>query len=206
MGSNSLRSDNKKDVKTAIFDAACEVIRDKGFHQARVTDIARLAGISYGLVYHYFGSKADLFDAIVSEWWGGLYARMDEYDERDVSALDKLTAILDHFLSVYETRPELVHIFITEISRSSVNLTQDRLDFFKRFFDRTEKIMEQGRQEGLLRSDIRARYLTYIFVGSLEGFISAMVLGNQPLKGKDRKTRVSDALIDVFIHGAKARI
>lgn len=206
MRSNNLQSDTKKDVKTAIFEAACNVIRDKGFHQARITDIAKQAGISYGLVYHYFGSKADLFDAIVNEWWNGLYSMMDEYEAQEVSALEKLTAILDHFLQVYEERPELVHIFITEISRSSANLTPERLDFFKHFFDRTEKIMARGQSDGVLRSDMRARYLTYIFVGALEGFVSAMVLGNQPLKGKDRKKRVSDALLDVFIHGAKADV
>ena len=206
MRSNNLQSDTKKDVKTAIFEAACNVIRDKGFHQARITDIAKQAGISYGLVYHYFGSKADLFDAIVNEWWNGLYSMMDEYEAQEVSALEKLTAILDHFLQVYEERPELVHIFITEISRSSANLTPERLDFFKHFFDRTEKIMARGQSDGVLRSDMRARYLTYIFVGALEGIVSAMVLGNQPLKGKDRKKRVSDALLDVFIHGAKADV
>ena len=55
--------------QAAIFDAACRVIRDKGFHQARMADIAREAGISYGLVYHYFGSKAELFEALVEEWF-----------------------------------------------------------------------------------------------------------------------------------------
>jgi AcrR family transcriptional regulator len=58
----------KKDKVAVIFDAACAVIREKGFHQARITDISNAANISYGLVYHYFKSKSDLFDAIITEW------------------------------------------------------------------------------------------------------------------------------------------
>ena len=71
-------ADQKKHKEAAILEAACNVIRDKGFHQARITDIAHRAGISYGLVYHYFRSKADLFDAILKEWWNGLYSMMEE--------------------------------------------------------------------------------------------------------------------------------
>jgi AcrR family transcriptional regulator len=58
----------KKDRVAVIFEAACAVIREKGFHQALIRDIAEAANISYGLVYHYFKSKSDLFDAIITEW------------------------------------------------------------------------------------------------------------------------------------------
>lgn len=204
MRSNNLQREAKKDVKTAIFDAACSVIRDRGFHQARITDIARQAGISYGLVYHYFGSKSDLFDAIINEWWTGLFSMMEECFAQESSVESKLASILDYFLAQYEERPELVHIFITEISRSAANLTPERLEFFKLFFDKTERIMAQGQSAGILRTDMKARYLTYIFVGALEGFVSAMVLANQPLKGRNHKKRVSGSLLEVFFNGARA--
>jgi len=116
-------NNDKKTKEAAIFDAACSVIRDKGFHQARITDIAQAAGISYGLVYHYFKSKTDLFDAILKEWWGGLFATMDLCDAEDLDVREKLSAIINYFLDMYEKRPDMVHIFITEISRSSANLT-----------------------------------------------------------------------------------
>jgi TetR/AcrR family fatty acid metabolism transcriptional regulator len=203
MPSSHLQIDAKRDVKAAIFDAACRVIRDRGFHQARVTDIARQAGTSYGLVYHYFGSKADLFDAIFNEWWSGLFALMEELEAQTVSSREKLAAILDHFLSEYEARPELVHIFVTEISRSTPNLTPERLEFFKEFFRRTERIITQGQRDGVLRKDMKARYLTYIFVGAMEGFLSAMVLANQPLKGNSQKQNIASALLDVFFNGAR---
>ena len=54
-------NNSKKNKVEAIFEAACRVIREKGYHQARMADIAREAGISYGLVYHYYNSKSDLF-------------------------------------------------------------------------------------------------------------------------------------------------
>ncbi len=194
----------KKIKEAAIFEAACNVIRDKGFHQARITDIAHRAGISYGLVYHYFRSKADLFESILKEWWNGLYSMMEECESESTPVEGKLAAIVEYFLDQYEKRPNLVHIFITEISRSTANLTPAYLDYFKVFFRKTEKIMAWAQSQGTLRSDVRARYLTYIFLGALEAFVSAMVLENQPFKGRDQKKRIATGILEVFFNGARS--
>ena len=194
---------DKKVKEAAIFDAACRVIREKGFHQARITDIAQAAGISYGLVYHYFKSKTDLFDAILKEWWGGLFSMMDRCDSEAVTVEDKLSAIVDYFLDQYEKRPDMVHIFVTEISRSSANLTPPRVEWFRNFMKRTEKIIAVGQAQKLLRTDVKAFYLTYIFLGALDSFVSVMVLERLPLKGRTQKQRIAAALLEVFLNGAR---
>ena len=56
--------------------------------------------------------------------------------------------------------------------------------------DRTEKIIAQAQAKKALRADVKARYLTYFFLGALESFVSAMVLENQPLKGSGQKDRI----------------
>lgn len=205
MGHKRTANQSKKIREEAIFEAACTVIREKGFHQARIIDIARQAGVSYGLVYHYFKSKADLFDAITKEWWDGLYSTIDACEARASTIEDRLAIIVNYFLDLYEEKPDLVQVFITEISRSSANLTPAGLAYFKRFFDRTEQMMAQAQSTGNLRSDIRARYLTYIFFGSLESFLSTMVLENQPFAGRTQKQRIASGLLEVFFNGASAR-
>jgi len=193
----------RKDKETAIFDAACRVIRKKGFHQARITDIAQEAGISYGLVYHYFKSKTQLFDVILAEWWNSLFAQMEDCDRNHQRVEDKLGALVEYFLDQYEKRPDLVHIFITEISRSSTNLTPPRLKYFKSFMDRVETMLSNAQTENAVRSDVKPRYLTYIFLGAVETFVSTMVLENHPLKGRNQKQRIADSLLTVFFNGAR---
>lgn len=203
MQPNLPTADAKKDKVAVIFEAACRVIREKGFHQARIRDIAGAANISYGLVYHYFKSKSDLFDAIFREWWEGLCAMMDQCDQPSEPVEQKLRSIVKYFLDQYEQRPDLMHIFITEISRSSANLTPARVGRFKLFMDRTEAIIAKAQHEKALRSDVKARYLTYIFLGALECFLSTMVLENQPLKGRAQKERIERGLMEVFLNGAR---
>lgn len=46
--------------------AAKEVFAAKGFHATTIADIAKQAGMAYGLVYWYFDSKDDLFHALMA--------------------------------------------------------------------------------------------------------------------------------------------
>ena len=189
--------------QAVIFEAACRVFREKGFHLARMADIAAQAGISYGLVYHYFGSKADLFDAVMQEWWTGLENLIGGLLESDIAAEDKLRAFAAYFFEQYEQREDLVHIYITELARSSGNLSPQRLSTFKRFLGLLEEVIAQGQAAGALRADLKPRYLTYILWGSVEAFLSTMVLENQPLQGERLKKRLTDAILTVFLEGAR---
>lgn len=53
-----------EDRREQIMDAALRVFAKKGFANASNKDIAREAGITPGLIYHYFESKEALFKAI----------------------------------------------------------------------------------------------------------------------------------------------
>jgi AcrR family transcriptional regulator len=48
-----------------ITNAALEVFAEYGYHGATMKQIARATGLSYGLVYHYFPSKAKIFRHLV---------------------------------------------------------------------------------------------------------------------------------------------
>lgn len=193
----------KRDKETVILDAALRVIKKKGFHKARMSDIAEEAAISYGLVYHYFKNKEDLFDAILNRWWDGLFGLMEDINDGVNDVQEKLRQIIDYFLDTYQREPELVNIFITEISRSTANLTSDRLDHFKKSMSLTENVIAEGQERQLLREDVKARYLTFMFLGAVETFLSTMVLVDQKIKGDSQKERIAKSILEVFLNGAR---
>ena len=195
----------KKEKEEAILEAALKIIKDKGFHRARMSDIAKGANISYGLVYHYFKTKEDLFEAILYRWWDSLFQLMKDINEAQSDVQMKLRHIIDYFLDTYQDNPELVNIFITEISRSTSNLTADRLDYFKKFMSLTEAVITEGQENETLRNDFKARYLTYIFLGAIEAFVSTMVLADQNIKGNAQKKRIAESILEVFLNGAKTQ-
>jgi AcrR family transcriptional regulator len=194
----------KNEKQGMIIDAALEVFRQKGYANARMADIAQRAGVSYGLVYHYFGSKEVLFDIIVESWWNALYSIMEKEISSSALFPEKLVNIIKFFLDTYGQKPNLMSIFVSEVCRSSVYHTEEGLSKFLKFFSLCEEIMTQGQKSGFLNKEIPPHHLTYIFYGSIETFISVMVLGKEPLT-KKRQERATNAILRVFIDGARAR-
>jgi TetR/AcrR family fatty acid metabolism transcriptional regulator len=187
-----------------IIDAALKVFRERGYANARMADIARRAGVSYGLVYHYFGSKEVLFEMIVESWWSALYAMMEKEIASGDDIRDKLVNIIEFFLNTYGQKPNLMSIFVSEVCRSSVYHTEEGLSRFLKFFNLCEQIMVQGQKSGFLIKDVPPHHLTYIFYGAIETFISVMVLDKEPLT-KKRHERATKSILQVFIDGARAR-
>src|SRR5712691_10341042 len=56
----------KDERREEILDAALEEFAERGYHGASTEDIARRAGISQPYVFRLFGTKKELFRAVVA--------------------------------------------------------------------------------------------------------------------------------------------
>ena len=193
---------DKTDRGKIIVDAALKVFSRKGYADTRMADIAREADMSYGLVYHYFENKENLFDAIVEEWWTGFYNELEELQKRPVPTEEKLVGIIRYILSVYGSKPNQISIFVTEVSRGFVYHAHTKgRDKFNRLFTLCREIIMEGQAKGVLRNDIQAHYLAYVFLGSIDTFLSVMILGNETLT-PGREKRIIEGITQIFLHGA----
>lgn len=55
----------REERRQQLLEAAVKVFTDRGFAATKIADIAAAAGISHGLVYHYFASKEEIYAALV---------------------------------------------------------------------------------------------------------------------------------------------
>jgi AcrR family transcriptional regulator len=62
----AVSDEDKSQRRDEIMTAAKKVFARKGFHATTIADIARQAGLAYGLIYWYFDSKDELFDALLA--------------------------------------------------------------------------------------------------------------------------------------------
>ncbi|MGV6811901.1 MAG: TetR/AcrR family transcriptional regulator [Brevirhabdus sp.] len=56
-------------MRAGILEAAMAVFRRAGYHAAKMTDIARQAGLAKGTLYLYFNSKEELTVALVERYF-----------------------------------------------------------------------------------------------------------------------------------------
>jgi AcrR family transcriptional regulator len=67
----------REEKKTLIMDTALKHFANEGYHNTTISHIAKYAGISKGLLYNYFKSKAELLNAIVNRSMADIFTHFD---------------------------------------------------------------------------------------------------------------------------------
>jgi AcrR family transcriptional regulator len=72
------RTRNPADKRTRIMGAARRLFAERGFAATTTAAVASHAGVSEGIVFHHFGSKAGLLEAVAADYGRGLAQAMFE--------------------------------------------------------------------------------------------------------------------------------
>lgn len=95
-----------QDKRIQILAAAAKIFADKGFHQAKVEEIAMEAGVGKGTVYEYFSSKLDLFQQTLRHMIESYQRFFESSIDSSQSVREQLFNIMDlhlHFLAANES-------------------------------------------------------------------------------------------------------
>jgi AcrR family transcriptional regulator len=168
-------AENKREQ---ILQAAVRVFARQGYESTRVGDVAKEAGVAYGLVYHYFGSKEAVLEAVFREAWGRLLAAVALAEETGVDAPEQLSLVVKIVLRAWRDDPDLVRLLVREITRSPH--IQDELDEIAQAFASLERIVRRGQEEGTFRGDVDPRLAGWMLYGGLEEVLTGWVLAQLP--------------------------
>ncbi len=120
------------DRRRQILDAAIRVFARQGFHACRVSDIAREAGVAYGLVYHYFDSKEQVLNELFAERWSLLLAAIEELDRARSRRARSSTRSPRFIIDSYRHDPELMKVIIVEVTRAANSFGRTHLPEIRR--------------------------------------------------------------------------
>ena len=140
-----------------ILEAAVRAFARKGYHATRVGEIAEEAGVAYGLVYHYFGSKEEVarddLPGHAGRRCSRACAKSGRRAARPRTRSRKVTALL---LRTWRRDPDLVRVLVREVTRSpGADAAPDRRD--RRMPTKSlETIVVRGQETGEFRADVDA--------------------------------------------------
>ncbi len=172
------RATAHEDKRRLILGAAVRVFAEKGYHAARVGDIAEEAGVAYGLLYHYFNSKEDVLEAVFRETWGLMLATVRSVAETGEPAREQLRKVCAVILRAWKRTPDVVRVLVTEVTRSQ-HIKSDPEEIHQAF-DVLENIIRRGQADGEFRTDLDPRLAAWILYGALDEFLTGWVLGQLP--------------------------
>jgi AcrR family transcriptional regulator len=189
-----------EEKRRLILDAAVRVFARKGYHASRVGDIAKDAGVAYGLVYHYFDSKDAVLEAVFREAWGRLLAAIREVEESHEPAPAQLRTVAKIVLRAWRDDPDLVRLLVREVTRSA--RVHHEAEEISQAFAALERILRRGQDEGTIRRDLDPRLTAWMLYGALEEILTGWVLGRLPDAPTDvaaAERAVADTLVRGFL-------
>jgi TetR/AcrR family transcriptional regulator, fatty acid metabolism regulator protein len=180
MSAASSRAAAAADKRRQILDAAIRVFATRGFHACRVSDVADEAGVAYGLVYHYFGSKEEILNTLFTERWQIMLDAIAEIDRQALPARDKLYSVASFIIDSYRHEPDLMKVIIVEVTRAANSFGREHLAKIREAYDMIGQIVQSAQREGVFKQEISSEFAALMFYGAIEQLLSGWIFDVLP--------------------------
>lgn len=199
------RSRDADRSQQAILDAAAAEFAQHGLAGARVDRIAELAGLNKRLIYYYFGSKDDLFLAVLEAAYARIRAAEQALHLEDMPPAQALKRLTEFTWDYYIAHPEFLTFLNSENLHQGRHLAQSRKAqaVNSPLVETLGAILERGRQDGSFRGGIDPVQLYMSIAGMAYFYLSnrftlSAIFGRDLMTPKARHERlqhISDVVL-----------
>lgn len=143
-------------TRAEILDVATHEFADKGYAGARVDEITAKMSTTKRMLYYYFGSKEQLYVAVLERAYTGIRSVEQELDVEHLDPVDAIRQLAELTFDYHESHPDFIRLVSIEnihraehIARSEVlsGLANPAVDVLAR-------ILERGHAVGTFRDDV----------------------------------------------------
>lgn len=181
---------------------ARELIRERGYDQVSMGDVARAIGVVEGAVYRYFPSKDALLLAVVSEW----YERALEDYDRGLRLIEgcrnQLRYMVWRHLDMVHRDPDLADLVFKKIRALPGYRETVVYDLNQKYTILTTSIVRAGMETGELNRDVPLRIVRDLLFGSVEHHCFAYIRG----EGDFNPVEAAEAIVDIVYRGLQAPV
>jgi TetR/AcrR family fatty acid metabolism transcriptional regulator len=168
----------KLDKRARILRAAIQVFARKGFYTARVSDIAKAAGVADGTIYLYFKNKDDVLICLFEERFDRVISTL----RAELPDLPDPVARLRHMIALQlgtmEKHRDLAEVITVNLRQSTRFLRQYAAPRFVQYLEIMSSVIADGQRDGTLRTDVNPLIVARMIFGSIDGLTLTWALGS----------------------------
>lgn len=156
-------------TKALILAAAMDEFAGVGLGGARIDGIAAKAGVNKRLIYEYFNSKDDLFQAVLEDIYTDVRTAEEELGLDELAPVDAICALMRFTWNYYLKRPEFMSLVNSENLHKAIHVKRSTRFALLHvdFVGRIKRILDRGVAAGVFRAgvDPGQLYITMASVG-----------------------------------------
>jgi len=186
-----------RDKRERILAAAVKVFAAKGFYCARVSEVAREAGVADGTIYLYFSSKEEILRGLFEENMRRLIDGLTSEIAKVSSYTDKMTRLVDSYCEFVHKEPQLTEVLTVELRESGKFMNEFAAPLFGEYLRVIVDILVAGQKTGEFGTNYSARTVARAIFGALDELALSWVMSKSKwdLRASGRE------LLGVFLHG-----
>jgi len=173
---------DRADKRERILDAAERIFARHGFFSARVSEIAKEAGVADGTIYLYFKSKDDLLISLFERRMKQVNDGLRQVIAADLCPTEQLHAFIRAYLQLVSSEPTAAEVLTIELRQSSKFMKEYENPGFADFLRLLGGIIAEGQARGELDDAVPSHIAARMIFGILDELALAWVLGKQPMK------------------------
>ena len=188
--------EQKEQRRQLIIAKALELFVKKGYRETKVSDIAKAANMSTGLMFHYFESKEQLYEELVRIGVEGtkMPGRMEI-----ATPVDYFSGFLNMLFPYASQQPWVLQMFVLMFQARRGDGAPEHIKELAMQVDQVEqsaKIIEMGQKQGCFREGDPLA-LAYAFWSSVQGIMEQMAVT------PDMPMPQTEWLLDILTGGEK---
>lgn len=112
----------RKEKAEAILEAAAELLVEEGYAGLSARAVAERAGVKKALVFYYWGSTSQLFEAVLEQYYDAHKQSLAEAFQRPGSARERFHHVLDVYLDFMESSDAYARIVQQQVASRGEHL------------------------------------------------------------------------------------
>jgi AcrR family transcriptional regulator len=135
-----------------IIKAATKIFARKGFHQAKMDEIALAAKVAKGTLYYNYASKSKLFAATVTAGMEEIMDKISRELESDLPFMEHFRLLLSNTIRIYMKNKEVIRIYVNELSSGiDAEALAEIKKVRRRFIRFVTDTLQTGQEKGYLK-------------------------------------------------------
>lgn len=192
------RKRDAEQSRRLILETALRHFATKGYDGARVDDIVAETHLSKNMLYHYYGSKEELFVAVLETIYERFRGRHGEIAIAELEPVEALRQLVAETAKALIRTPEIISILNTEnlYKAAHIKTSKKIRMIYDPLFGDLGRVLEKGQKAGVFRAEIEPLQL-YISLSSLvyhylsNGYTLSVILRQNLLSRQNLAERIS---------------
>ncbi|WP_298748599.1 TetR/AcrR family transcriptional regulator [uncultured Nocardioides sp.] len=177
MQSRRTQAERSSESRKKIVDATVELLASGGYSAASFVAIGELAGLSRGMVTHYFGTKEQCIKEVVQSVQDSSRAALASFG--DVKGMEKLETIVRLYLregSIYSKYGRALYAVQVEAMTGTTSLREDVADSNRWIRTLLTDTIIEARDAGDVTQAVKPDEAAFVIEGMLRGVLLQLLV------------------------------